>query len=93
MIVTERKRERGRDIGRGRSRLHALGARRGIQSRSPGSRPGPKAGPNRCATQGSLYLCFICLQSSKAMAKRPKNSRKESQHKIRSGNSQNLSPY
>uniref|UniRef100_A0A8C0KZJ3 Dedicator of cytokinesis 7 n=1 Tax=Canis lupus dingo TaxID=286419 RepID=A0A8C0KZJ3_CANLU len=30
MIVTER--ERGRDIGRGRSRLHALGARRGIRS-------------------------------------------------------------
>ncbi|KAM8917953.1 zinc finger protein 10 isoform 1-T1 [Lycaon pictus] len=26
-------RERGRDIGRGRSRLHALGARRGIRSR------------------------------------------------------------
>ena len=33
MIVTERERERGRDIGRGRSRLHALGARRGIRSR------------------------------------------------------------
>ena len=31
MIVTER--ETGRDTGRGRSRLHALGARRGIRSR------------------------------------------------------------
>ena len=31
MIVTER--ERGRDTGRGRSRLHAAGARCGIQSR------------------------------------------------------------
>ena len=31
MIVTER--ERGRDTGRGRSRLHAPGARRGIRSR------------------------------------------------------------
>ena len=31
MIVTQR--ERGRDIGRGRSRLHAPGARRGIRSR------------------------------------------------------------
>uniref|UniRef100_A0A8I3S7K5 Metal cation symporter ZIP14 n=1 Tax=Canis lupus familiaris TaxID=9615 RepID=A0A8I3S7K5_CANLF len=31
--VTERERERGRDIGRGRSRLHAPGARRGIQFR------------------------------------------------------------
>ena len=33
MIVTERESERGRDIGRGRSRLHAPGARRGIRSR------------------------------------------------------------
>ena len=32
MIVTQRERERGRDTGRGRSRLHAPGARRGIQS-------------------------------------------------------------
>ena len=42
MIVTER--ERGRDIGRGRSRLHAPGARHGTRSRVSGSRPGPKAG-------------------------------------------------
>ena len=33
MIVTERERERGRDIGRGRSRLHAPEARCGIRSR------------------------------------------------------------
>ena len=33
MIVTQRERERGRDTGRGRSRLHAPGARRGIRSR------------------------------------------------------------
>ena len=39
MIVTqrdreiEREREGGRDTGRGRSRLHALGARHGIRSR------------------------------------------------------------
>ncbi|CAK7310509.1 hypothetical protein VULLAG_LOCUS15445 [Vulpes lagopus] len=32
MIVTEREKERGRDIGRGRSRLHAPGARRGTRS-------------------------------------------------------------
>ena len=31
--MRERERERGRDIGRGRSRLHAPGARRGIRSR------------------------------------------------------------
>ncbi|XP_048960858.1 rho GTPase-activating protein 20-like isoform X4 [Canis lupus dingo] len=30
---SHRERERGRDTGRGRSRLHALGARRGIRSR------------------------------------------------------------
>ena len=33
MIVTQRERERGRDIGRGRSRLHAPGTWRGIRSR------------------------------------------------------------
>ena len=33
MIVTEREIERGRDIGRGRSRVHAQGARCGILSR------------------------------------------------------------
>ena len=33
MIVTHRERERGIDTGRGRSRLHAPGARRGIRSR------------------------------------------------------------
>ena len=32
MIVTQRVRERGRDTGRGRSRLHAPGARCGIRS-------------------------------------------------------------
>ena len=45
MIVTQRKRERGRDTGRGRSRLHAPEARRGIRSWvSRIERPGPKAG-------------------------------------------------
>ena len=33
MIVTHREGERGRDTGRGKSRLHALGARHGIRSR------------------------------------------------------------
>ena len=32
MIVTQRERERRRDTGRGRSRLHAPGARYGIRS-------------------------------------------------------------
>ena len=45
MIVTERERERGRDIGRGRE---AGSMHRepdvGFDPGSPGSRPGPKAG-------------------------------------------------
>ena len=40
MIVTER--ERGRDTGRGRSRLHAPGARCGIRSRVSGMAPWAK---------------------------------------------------
>ena len=42
MIVTQR--ERGRDIGRGRSRLRAPEPDVGFDPGSPGSRPGPKAG-------------------------------------------------
>ena len=30
----------------------------GFDPRSPGSRPRPKAAPNRCATQGSLMFIF-----------------------------------
>ena len=37
--------ERGRDTGGGRSRFHAGDV--GLDSRSPGSRPGPKAALNR----------------------------------------------
>ena len=54
MIVTHTERERGRDIGRRRSRLHApvegeAGSMHrepdvGFDPRSPGSGPGPKAG-------------------------------------------------
>ena len=44
MIVTERERERGRDIGRGRSRLMHREPDVGFDPGSPGSRPGPKAG-------------------------------------------------
>ena len=42
MIVTEREREGGRDTGRGRSRLHAPGARCGIRSRVSGNTPWAK---------------------------------------------------
>ena len=43
MIVTQRDRERGRDTGRGRSRLHGPGARRGIRSRVSRIAPWAKA--------------------------------------------------
>ena len=49
------ERERGRDTGRGRSRLHAgsltWDSIPGLQDRALGQRQAP----NRCATQGSLY--------------------------------------
>ena len=58
MIVTQR--ERGRDIGRGRSRLHAgspmWDSIPGLQDRALGQRQAP----NRCATQGSLSSHFVC---------------------------------
>ena len=44
MIVTHTERKRGRDTGRGRSRLHALEPDVGFDPGSPGSGPGPKAG-------------------------------------------------
>ena len=43
MYDSHRERERGRDTGRGRSRLHAPEAS-GFDPGSPGLRPGPKAG-------------------------------------------------
>ena len=56
MIVTKRERERGRDTGRGRSRLHAPGARVGFDPGSPGSRPGPKAGTKPLHHPGIPHL-------------------------------------
>ena len=41
------ERERGRDAGRGRSRLHAREPYMGLDPRSSGSGPGPKAALNR----------------------------------------------
>ena len=60
MIVThtERERERGRDIGRGRSKLHAgspmWDSILALQDRALGQRQAP----NRCITQGSLSSNF-----------------------------------
>ena len=44
MRDTERERERGRDIGRGRSRLHAGSPIWDLIPGPPVSHPGPKAG-------------------------------------------------
>ena len=52
MIVTQRERERGRDTGRGRSRLHAPGARRGIRSQVPRIAPWAKGGAKLLSHQG-----------------------------------------
>ena len=44
LFIHERHTERGRDIGRGRrSRLHARSPNVGLDSRTSGSRPEPKA--------------------------------------------------
>ena len=60
--------ERGRDTGRGRSRLHAgslmWDSIPGLQDRALGQRQAP----NRCATQGSReiifysWFCFVFLK-------------------------------
>ena len=59
MIATQRERERGRDTGRGRSRLHAgsptWDSIPGLQDCIPGQRQAP----NRCATQGSRRLLLM----------------------------------
>ena len=58
VLIHERPRERGRDTGRGRSRLHAGSLTRdsipGLQDRAPGQRQAL----NHCATQGSLKKSF-----------------------------------
>ena len=58
MIITHRERERGRDTGRGRSRLHAPEPDVGFDPGSPGSDPGRKAGAKPLRTQGSPIFNF-----------------------------------
>ena len=59
-----RDRERGRDTGRGRSRLHAgslmWDSNLGLQDRALGQRQAP----NRCATQGSPLSLSLSLSLS-----------------------------
>ena len=59
MIVTHR--ERGRDTGRGRSRLHAPGARRGIRSRVSRIAPWAKGRRQTTGPQGSPLFDFCLL--------------------------------
>ena len=79
MIVTERERERGRDIGRGRSRLHAPGARRGIRSRvsriapwAKGSRQttAPPRDPYQCTFKMHSFQSFLVLTTHKILLQR-----------------------
>ena len=61
MIVTERERERGRDIGRGRSRLHAPGARCGIRFRVSRIAPWAKGRRQTATPPRDPYFFFDCL--------------------------------
>ena len=51
--------ETGRDTGRGRSRLHAGSPYVGLDPRTPGSRPGPKAGAKPLSQPGIPSSCFL----------------------------------
>ena len=67
MIVTHTEREREREAetqaeGEAGSMHREPDVR--FDPRSPGSRPGPKQAPNRCATQGSSCVMFLTLLGS-----------------------------
>ena len=57
MIVTDRERER--DIGRGRSRLHAPGAGRGTRSRVSRITPRASGGAKQLCHQGCPTTCIL----------------------------------
>ena len=58
LFIHERHRERGRNTGRERSKLHA-GAWCGTQSRTPGSHAGPKAGAQLLSHPGILQTQLL----------------------------------
>ena len=69
--MRERRRDRARDTGRGRSRLHALGARRGIRSQASRTAPWAKgrrqtAAPPRDPVDVSIILFTMFHPSSMA---------------------------
>ena len=57
----ERERERGRDTGRGRSRLHRE-PDVGLDPRTPGSHPGPKADAQSLSRPGIPVNLFLFHQ-------------------------------
>ena len=63
--MIERERERGRDTGRGRSRLHA-GSLTGLDPGTAGSRPGPKVGAKPLRHPGiPIIFCrnLFCIKT------------------------------
>ena len=81
-----RDKEKGRDTGRGRSRLHAGSP---IQDLIPGSRPGPKAGTKLLSRPGipdlKILKIFIYLfdreRHKQGEWEREKEKKKQSQHR------------
>ena len=55
LFIDDRQRERARDTGGGRSRLHDVG----LDPRSPGSRPGLQAALNCCTTGAAQIFAFL----------------------------------
>ena len=75
LFMTDTERERGRDTGRGRSRLLAGSPKwdsiPGLQDCALGQRQAL----NRCATQGSLCVCtFLYLESFEGGQQAPKQT-------------------
>ena len=57
--MRERDRERKRQRPRQREKqAPCREPNTGLDPRSPGSGPGRKAAPNRCATRAALWACF-----------------------------------
>ena len=62
--MRDTERERGRDTGRGRSRLHAGSLMWDLIPRTPGPRPGPKAGAKPLSHPGIPENTFLQLYIS-----------------------------
>ena len=61
LFIHERHTERGKDTGRGRSRLHAPGARRGIRSRVSRIAPWAKGRRQTAAPPGDPTIRFLIM--------------------------------